>query len=168
MIYLVIYLKRIRDIFTSNNMIKKDDFEKVEFFKSLGPKDVVILVKNCSLNTIYNIKDAIAKEPSLKRSYTTIFYDKIEESDLKIGNGYNLISELRANNSTKENKNSIENYFVTDEEFKKSSIYKVAGVMDYKIIWNSRMTLKKVNALYDNLIKMGYIQDLQTITSKKI
>jgi len=161
-------LEKVRNMFIDENIIKKDYFAKVEFYKSLGPKDIVIIVKNCSLNTIYDIKDAIAKESSLKRSYTTIFYDEDEESVLKVGNKYNLISELRANNSSKENKNCIENYFNITKEFKQSSIYKVAGVMDYKIVWNSRMTLKEVNNIYDNVIKNGYVQDLQTIISKKV
>ena len=89
------------------------------------------------MNTIYSIKKSVADELSFKRSYTTIFYEKTEEDKLHVGNKYHLASELRVNNSTKENLNCIEKYFSENTNFKQSSIYKIAGVMDYKIIWNN-------------------------------
>ena len=160
-------LEKIREIFSDNRNIEKNKYKKVEFFKSLGPKDIVVIIYNCSIRTIYEIKRAIGKESSLKRSYSTIFYDKLNSENLNINHEYTLSTEIRAHNTNEGDTNNIEDYLQKDE-FKNSTIYKVAGVMDYEIVWNESMQLSNINTIYTKLIQEGLIQDLQTMISKKL
>lgn len=159
-------LEKVRKIFTDNKIIKENQYEKVEFYKSLGPKDIVIIIYNCSIETIYTIKKAIGKESSLKRSYSTIFYDKNNDEHLHINN-YNLSTEIRANNTNADDTTNIEDY-LKGKQFTGATIHKIAGVMDYKIIWNTDIQLNTINSIYTTLIQEGHIQDLQTMISEKL
>ena len=160
-------LEKIRNIFKNEEKLKKNEYEKIEFYKSLGPKDIVIIIYNCSIDTIYKIKEAIGKESSLKRSYSTIFYDKNNDKQLDIDNNYNLSTEIRANNTNEDDTNDIEEY-LKGNQFTAATIHKTAGVMDYKIIWDTNIQLNCINHTYTKLIQEGHIQDLQTMISKKL
>ena len=160
-------LEKIRNIFKNQEKLKKNEYEKIEFYKPLGPKDIVIIIYNCSIDTIYKIKEAIGKESSLKRSYSTIFYDKRNHKQLDIDNNYNLSTEIRANNTNADDTNDIEEYLKGDQ-FTTATIHKTAGVMDYKIVWDPNVQLNFINHTYTKLIQEGHIQDLQTMISKQL
>jgi len=157
-----VYLSDLYDSFIDN----KDLFGKIEFFKSLGPKDIILRIENLTIDSIYSIKAELAKK--FDRTFTTISYnsqinDKKENvlEKIKSNKQYRLSTTLRLSPEAeldipKKFKNKIKECLM------------IPGVMDYRIEWKENTSLNSIELFYDEMIGEKMISDIQTLFSKVV
>ncbi len=92
-----IYQDLTRDLVKLYNLFRKEQekniFKKISFFKSLGPKDILIKIDDISIENIFKIKNKL--QTIFNRTFTTISYKPINISHIKSKNHYPLITKLR-------------------------------------------------------------------------
>lgn len=146
--------------------VMKDYFGKVEFFKSLGPKDIILRIENLSIDSVYEIKSILAKE--FDRTFTTISY-----STQKQDNGKNTLESIK---STEIFSLSTELRISPDGELKIPKIFKehinkclmIPGSVDYRIEWAKGTSLNIIELFYDEMIENQNISDIQTSFIKDV
>ena len=128
---------------------------KIEIFKALGPKEIII--KCCSASTD-NIKDARQKllqsnKKLFRRSYTILYgdYEKIKE------NNTNYIMTI----VRKKSQVSISNIEECCNE-KTDKIYCTSGVTDIQIHWKKETPMQFIFECYDTWTINNYTTDIQT------
>jgi len=162
-------LKYIKNIFENEEdpLTYKHGYKKIEYFKSLGPKDITIRINSASMDLIFEIKKNLAKK--FKRTFTTFYLNNINPEnkgyeDISSKNDYIFISNLRMHQNYK------------DEEFIKLCRYEsnierivhTTGVMDYQITWQSNISFQTIVDFYSRLTENKMVMDIQTAIDKKI
>ncbi|NOZ91184.1 MAG: hypothetical protein GXO60_07885 [Epsilonproteobacteria bacterium] len=137
----------------------KNEFQKAQIFKSLGQKDLTIIIKYATISNLNNIIDSLNSIPSVNRTfsiYTT------ENTNAQIDKEYMFTSYIRVPKN-----NSIESFKKKIKDFcKKATFYQTTGVMDYRIDWGD---LKDIEILFKNYEKIfEYISDFQTKIEKRL
>jgi len=151
-----------------------NDFSRVQVFKSLGPKDLLIFVEKIHIDKLYSLKEELANH--FPRTFSTIsFSDK--QSSFKSDRCYRLFTELRLSEKAKDeqakdekaNDEKVYNKLILNHNSKDiiEKIFSITGVMDYRIIWKKGTTLEDINKLYEFMIKNGYVSDMQTKIAHK-
>jgi len=151
-------LIELHDYFDENKHL----YMKVDFFKSLGPKDIIVRIDGMSIESIYEIKAELAKK--FQRTFTTISYATGKEEELnkiKSQGKYQLSTDIRLSSNgklliSKEFKSNIKKCFMTP------------GSMDYRIDWESKTSLAKIETFYKEMIGKENISDIQTLFIKDI
>lgn len=151
-------------IHSINNTMNKKDFEtiKYEIYKSLGPKEIVVHLHSCSIDTLYTAKRELFQDENSKifhRSYTTICADPNDINQLTIEDPYYCGSSLRAKTNTH------------DEDFEDSNIYSLlmnTGVKDYTVQWKPNTPMSSIIKYYNQLAENEKCTDTQTFLMKRI
>ncbi len=143
---------------------KQEMFEKADIYKSLGPKDLTVIIQNSNINNLYEIINYIykedAKEKLINRTFS-IFCSKHYEDNqnLQIEENYSFVTYIRVarNNKGEELIKKIRN------EDKTAEIFQTSGVMDFRIKWSE----KSISKLFEKYEKLySYITDYQTKIEK--
>ncbi len=154
-------LKKIYAIF--NKQKDPTKFHKIEFFKSLGPKDIAIHIDSSSIDFIFMIKKLLYKE--FNRTFTTFYLDRKAKENIISEHGYFFSSSLRMHS----------NYI--DKNFKKictkyknniEKIHLKTGVMDFVILWNKEISLEIIYDFYKELIAEKMVVDIQTAIDENV
>ena len=154
-------IKRLYNIIQNN----KTYFKKVEIFKSLGPKDLIVHIDNTSLDGLYKIKEEIYN--NFNRTYTTIYFKNFELIKCEqISYPFYFVSHLRMNPSKdKKINNFIE---ICKHETQIDNVYLETGILDYLISWKNKTTLEDLNNFYNKLLDNNLVYDIQTNIEKKV
>ncbi len=151
----------IKKIYRFFNKNEKYNYTKVETYKTLGSKDLVVFIQGLDIDSLYKIKKDISS--MFPRTFSMITYtDKNERS---LGEDYLFFTEIRMNKKfDKEDDKYIDNIkdVLENYENKIVNVYDLTGIMDYRIIWNKETTLKDVSDFYIDLVDFNYISDIQT------
>lgn len=150
---------------------QKDYFQKADIYKSLGPKDITVIVQNASLSSIFellellnqqrNHEDERDEEGEILRTFTILCSEF--GKNLIIDKGFSLISYLRISNNFKRDdvkKLKDKNTMLRFTE--------VTGVMDFRIHWKESISVQDVFDFYNNMIEKSYLTDFQTKIEKNI
>ncbi len=147
---------------------KKEDFSKAVIFKSLGPKDIIILIEGVSSKDLLIFNPELASLNCTKRTFTTVISKLDEKQEIKPNNKYNILSYLRIKHySGEEFREELKGIIDT---FKGKRYIKevllISGVMDIQIIWKKDTQTATIVTLYDLLMKKGLVTDFQTKFNK--
>jgi hypothetical protein len=163
-IYLYHALKEISEKLTE----KKEDFSKAIIFKSLGPKDIIILIEGVSSKDLLIFNPQLASLKCTKRTFTTVIAKLNEKKEIKPNDKYNILSYLRIKHYSgkkfRDELKEIIEKFEGKESIKE--ILLISGVMDIQIIWKKGTQTETVVQLYDILMKKGLVTDFQTKFNK--
>ncbi len=144
--------------------MKKDKFKQInyEIYKSLGPKEMVVHLHNCTINTLFDAKRELFQDKDHKvfhRSYTIIYADPKDIDKLQIESPYYCGSSLRVKTNTH------------DENFEDSNIHSLlmtTGVKDYTVQWKPNTPITSIVDYYNELAKNEKCTDVQTFLMKRI
>ena len=146
----------------------KLQFHKANIYKSLGPKDLTLIVENTSLAFIFNLLNQLNKEKSaywnkgkILRTFTMLCSERHVKP--KLEKGFALISYLRiSNNFQKEDIKRIKN------EQTMLCMHEITGVMDYRVQWKPNIAIEEVLNFYNEMLEDSYLTDFQTKIEKEI
>jgi len=148
---LVSDLEKIYGFFKKN----RDIFAKIQFFKSLGPKDITLRIEQLSIDSIYMIKSYLAKE--FDRTFSTISYtDTSKLYNILSTDKYGFITELRLSSNIDKLKLPIQ----FKEKISDGSM--ITGVMDYTIRWEKGTSIEDIEEFYNEMIGQNMVSDIQT------
>ena len=136
-----------------------DKFQKAQIFKSLGQKDLTIIIKYATISDLNDIIDSLNSIPSVNRTFSIY---NTENTDAKIDKDYIFTSYIRV---PKKNSNEVPHKKIKNI-CKKATIYQTTGVMDYRIDWEDLRDIDTLFKNYENIFE--YISDFQTKIEKKI
>ena len=151
----------------------KKMFKEANIYKSLGPKDLTVIVENSDLNYIFQLLEMInqenhtkGKEGDVLRTFTIIcspFHQKLTVKSQLPNNTekFSLISYLRISNHFDRN----DRYELIEKD-KMLSFTEVTGIMDFRIQWKEETLIEKVIDYYNRMIGKGYLTDFQTKIEK--
>ncbi|NPA82789.1 MAG: hypothetical protein GXO31_09265 [Epsilonproteobacteria bacterium] len=152
-------IEEIEKILISN----RSKFKKAQIFKSLGPKDLTVIIENADVDSLYLLINEIMKASQVNRTFSIFCSDN---KDIKIGKEYIFTSYIRVPKGYKNrNRENIED--ILKNRFKENiKLYQTTGVMDYKIEWRD---LKSTEKLFDNYkVFLRAMTDYQTKIEKEI
>ncbi len=137
----------------------KKFFNKANIYKSLGPKDLTVIVENCSVENSYLIIEDINKIESLNRTSSIIISSPNKNLDINKKQcsicSYIRIPKKMGNNAFENIKKIIKN----------GAIYQTIGVMDYRIEWQE----VGIEEIFENYKKLlPHITDYQTVIERKM
>jgi len=138
-------------------------FSKATIYKSLGQKDITLIIENSQIKYLYELLDNLNKSEEINRTFS-IFCSN--HTNICIDNSSSIVSYIRVpkNSSTKYISELID--IIKQNTKIEAKIYKTTGVMDYRIYWNK---LYSINMLFDKYEEMyPYISDYQTKIEKNI
>ncbi len=148
-------------------------FSVANIFKSLGPKDLTVIIENSNLNYIFKLLEIInqktqkerTKKGAILRTFTIIcspFNKKITIKSQLPSEKFALVSYLRISNDfdiDKQKKSLIEEKYM-------DSFTEITGVMDFRIQWKENITIDIVIDYYNRKIRNKYLTDFQTKIEK--
>ena len=150
------------------------NFKEADIYKSLGQKDITVIVKNASIDTLNQIIEDLNEIELVNRTFSIfcsenqeeIYIEEDNKTNSKIDNKdskYILASYIRVpkNQPLQEAKNNIKT--IVDKE--NGEIYQTTGVMDYRINWGNLKSIETLFKHYEDLYE--YISDYQTKIEKK-
>jgi len=148
----------------------KDFFKEATIYKSLGPKDLMLLVKEIDKNDILKLNPILTKLISVKRTFTTILSNQEGKKSIKPNENYQIVSYLRV--KLNDNINVKEKVLTLIDEFEYKdqidNISLISGVLDIHIVWKVNTKTETVFELYNLFIKQKLITDFQTKFNKNI
>ena len=144
--------------------MKKNKYKTInyEIYKSLGPKEIVVHLHNCTIDTLYDAKRELFQDEDnniFHRSYTIIYADPKDIEKLNIESPYYCGSLLRAKTNTH------------DDDFTNKDIHSLlmtTGVKDYTIQWKPDTSIASIINYYNELAKNEKCTDVQTFIMKRI
>jgi hypothetical protein len=157
-------LIKIHDIFENDFKCYKNNFAKIEYFKSLGPKDITIRIDSSNIDFIFEAKRTLYEK--FKRTFTTFYLKKdIDESFVKSTKNHPFVSYLRM--SPDYDSDAFERKY---RKYKKDIkvIFLKTGVMDYRIVWEHGVSLKVLKEFYNELLDKRLVADIQTSIDENI
>ncbi|MRI83011.1 MAG: hypothetical protein C6I00_01195 [Nitratiruptor sp.] len=136
-------------------------FHRATIYKSLGPKDLTIVIEGSRVSDFYQIIDTILeKAPQVNRTFS-IFTTSTMGGSLEQEEGITLRSYLRLAKKSRVNQEQI---FQTIAEY--GELHETTGVMDLVIYWRQLPSLEALFHCYKEL--MGYITDYQTKIDRRL
>ena len=162
-----------RDLKGAIEAIKKaleeyeDKMGQATIYKSLGPKDITVIVEDASLEVLYNIIQDLNAVKEVNRTFT-VFCSQSLSAPLE---GYKVSSFIRMPKNSKIFSKELENSQVlsTFKEIanKEHTINLITGVMDIEIEWSSK-EIASMGDLFDNYKKLiPFMTDYQTKIEKR-
>lgn len=152
--------KNLVDINNILNKIDKKTYKRIDTFKSLGPKDIIVHIHNATIETIYELKKDFYNE--FNRTYTTLYFNNY---NLCFKNtNYYFVSNLRMSS-----KFTIQEFRKTYE--KEKNIFTISlktGVMDYVIAWKRETNLNSIIDFHNKLLSKNLIYDIQTSIEEEL
>ena len=142
----------------------KESFSLATIYKSLGPKDLTIIVENAKLPTLSAIIEDLNSVKEVNRTFTLFCSQNL---DIDLEENYTISSYIRIPKNSKifKKEGSSKSYKAFKElATKKNDIYFTTGVMDIKIKWNNIKTIRELFKEYEKLIP--YMTDYQTKIEK--
>jgi len=154
---------------TLKEPININKFSKANIYKSLGPKDLTLIIEESSLDFIFNFISQLnkiaydEKKPNILRTFSMLC-TSFNAPNIKFEKPFNLISYLRISNTFTKN-----NLKMLIEKHNKNikSLYEVTGVMDYRLEWENDINIDDVFKFYNEMIKEKCLTDFQTKIEKK-
>jgi len=146
----------------------KHFFREAEIYKSLGPKDITVLVRDVnSLESIFKLLEEINqqknnmanKEGKVLRTFTMLCSNFGEEPAPE--KGFSLISYLRISNKFRET--DVKELIDKEHMLR---ITEITGVMDFRIVWKSDVKVSTVLAFYNKMTGNAHLTDFQTKIEK--
>lgn len=190
-------LKDIHNIFNQLSKANKDKYYKIEYFKSLGPKDIIIRIDSSSIDFIFKIKKILYKK--FNRTFTTFYiknisyFEKLKKLDWSKANRNLTLIDFNYQwtefcDKPIENKvvSNKKNPFVSNlrmhsqydnEGFKKickkwnkyiNNISLKVGVIDFVVLWKENTELDILYSFYENLLKDKMVADIQTYINENV
>jgi len=149
----------------------KDYFKKADIYKSLGPKDITVIIQESSLESIFKILEALNQhrhnldnnneEGEVLRTFTMLCSPFGTPATLK--KPFSLISNLRVSNEfKKDNIQELIDKTIMDE------LNEVTGIMDFRIKWKEGVEISEVLEFYNRMTEKSYLTDFQTKIEKEI
>jgi hypothetical protein len=147
----------------------KNQFYQANIYKSLGPKDLTLIMENASLSFIFKLLNKLNKEKRdsqpqkgrILRTFTMLCSER--NVSPKLEKGFVLVSYLRiANNFQKEDIHKIQNKETM------LSMHEITGVMDYRIQWKENIQISDVLSFYNKMLEDSLLTDFQTKIEKEI
>ena len=158
-----IYNDLYQDLVDINNILKKigkETYTKIEIFKSLGPKDIIIHIDRATVDTVYDLKKEFYNK--FNRTYTTLY---LNDSNLWFKDtNYYFVSNLRMSSEF-----TIKKFREIYE--KEKNIFTISlktGVMDYVIVWRREATLNDIISFHNTLLEENLIYDIQTSIEEEL
>jgi len=154
---------------TLTNPINITKFSKANIYKSLGPKDLTLIIEESSLEFIFNFISQLnkitydEKEPNILRTFSMIC-TSFETPNIKFEKPFNLVSYLRISNTF--TKNDLKMLIEKQKKHIKS-LYEITGVMDYRLEWIDNIEINEVFKFYNEMIESKCLTDFQTKIEKK-
>jgi len=130
--------------------------KKYQIYKSLGPKDLYIVIYHNCLEEIYDCLNNIKNKNQLKRTFSFIGIREIKDFECTKNINFSSFIRLRS-------KKNISN--IISNDLKNSEIFRIVGNFDYKIKWKNDISLKSIFSFYEKNI--DNLSDYQTILEKE-
>jgi hypothetical protein len=162
-IYKDIYgdLKKISYIFNKELKFYTEEYYKIEYFKSLGPKDIIIRIDSSNIDFIFKVKKILYKEFS--RTFTTFYLKNFEDKVISTKT-HPFISNLRMHSEY-----DYDKFIETCKRWDKiKTIHLKTGVIDFEIIWKEYTELSILYEFYEELLKDKMVSDIQTYINEDI
>ena len=138
-------------------------FAKATIYKSLGPKDLTIIVEGASLPVLYEIIDrVIGCDQRVNRTFS-IFATRSKEG--RLDPEISVVSFLRVGKNSRDPE-KLEDIFSILMEDGTNNAYETTGVMDIVIKWKGISSTEELFKRYDWL--MCYITDYQTKIDRRV
>ncbi len=158
-----IYNDLYQDLVDINNILNKIDkrtYKKIEIFKSLGPKDIIVHINQATIETIYELKKDFYNK--FNRTYTTLYLNNYDLcfKDTK----YYFVSNLRM--SSKFTIQEFKNIYKDEKNIFTISLK--TGVMDYVIVWKREAKLNDIINFHNKLLEKKLIYDIQTSIEEEL
>lgn len=164
-------IKYIVQILTSS--ANKSKYKRANIYKSLGPKDLTLILENSSLDFIFNFISQLNKVPqevngvNILRTFSMICspFDSLKACRaLKFIYPFTLVSYLRISNTfTNDDLETL----IKSKKAEIKSLYEVTGVMDYRLEWKENIEMQTVLDFYNEMIEGKCLTDFQTKIEKK-
>jgi hypothetical protein len=163
-------LVRIREVIEQKFISDITEYSKVEYFKSLGPKDITIRIDSASIDFIFKIKGALSTQ--FKRTFTT-FYINNNNDDKSVDSYEKVISckKYYFSSSIRMHPNYNPNVFLKLYKNEKNikDIFHKTGVMDFHIVWKPNVSFSELTNFYSKLTQYKYmVEDIQTSIDKNM
>jgi len=157
----------------ANELYNKDNslrFYKAVIYKSLGPKDLMLMLEGVPSEDFLFFNDTLSKLKFIKRTLTTILAEYKFNNSIKPNKNYVIESFIRLKLHKEKSVQDIIHNLLKDfkEKDKIDNISVISGVLDIKITWKIDTTTENIITLYDKLIKEEAISDFQTKFNKTI
>jgi len=154
-------IKDLQDTLESFNT----NIGRATIYKSLGPKDITVIVENAPIDTLYQIIESINKLSEVNRSFSIFTSQTL---DVSLEEEYELNSYIRVPKNSKifTHDSRASSYKAFENIGKENTISLTTGVMDIKINWKNIKTIRELFKEYQKLIP--YMTDYQTKIDKRI
>jgi hypothetical protein len=155
----------IDEIYKALDCFRKN-IKFANIYKSLGPKDLTVIIEEAELKTLYEIIKKINSLVEINRTFT-IFCSLNGTSKKNIGDDFILNSYIRVPKGSKlfDDKDSKAKEIFESIAKNKNEVFYTTGVMDIAIKWNHTKTLQELFDEYEKLIP--YMTDYQTKIEKR-
>ena len=160
-------LNKAIDTIANKLQNKLNHFKTANIYKSLGPKDLTLIINDASLEFIFDFLTELNKqendneEGKVLRTFTMLCseFNKLPQ----IEEDFVLISYLRISNDFKE---------ANLKEMKKNrlmhSLHEVTGVMDFRVEWKKEASISDVLNFYNKMLESSYLTDFQTKIEREL
>ncbi len=138
----------------------------IDFFKSLGPKDIVICINSNDLKSLYRAYRRI-ENVDKARTYTSLAYENFDEFKENLNKSkFEVYSILRLRKNSREKIKEILSRYKNDGLI--SSAYRTQEVTDLEVNWNIKnMTSENLNAFTKELSDNFLVSDIHTKFRKR-
>lgn len=166
-------LREAIDLIASKLKENKDNFKEANIYKTLGPKDLTVIIEEASLTFIFNFLSLLNKEapcknkPKILRTFT-ILCSQLNEPAPSIDDNFSIVSYLRISNIftvIEKGKNDI-NIMLENIKEDVKSFHEITGVMDFRIEWREGTKVKTVLNFYNDMLQKRLLTDFQTKIEK--
>lgn len=150
---------------------KPGQFIEAKIFKTLGPGDLIVLIKGVPQDNFLYFTEEIIPLQCVKRTFTTILAAKGKKESIKPDRKYRTVSFIRLNlNKEQSLKDTVGSIY---EDMKQNnisqyvdSIHFTSGVLDLEIIWKPGTSVQQIMNFYDALMTKKIVRDFQTKFNK--
>jgi hypothetical protein len=147
----------------------QEHFRNANIYKSLGPKDITVIVQDASLESIFKLLEALNqqrynkenKKVEILRTFTILC--STFGKNIIIKSGFSIISYLRISDNFKHA--DIEKL---KDNTKMERFTEVTGVMDFRIHWKKDILVQDILDFYSLMIEKSLLTDFQTKIEKNI
>lgn len=150
------------------------NFKEANIYKTLGPKDLTVILEEATLEFIFNFLSMLNKEspsenkPTILRTFT-ILCSQLGKVAPSIDKPFSIVSYLRISNTftveTEAKKNDVQNILQNIEE-DIVSFHEITGVMDFRVQWKENTKVERVLSFYNNMLDENLLTDFQTKIEK--